>query len=450
MGVSDESFNTMKDGWTLEQASMEANRCLLCHDAPCSRDCPADTMPDLFIRKLRMGAVRGAIRTIKVNNILGGACGVLCPTERLCESACNTTNIDSPIKIGKIQYALMDHYYKKGPGLFTKARRMEKKVAVVGSGPAGLSCAAELAKQGVQVTVYEKQPAPGGVIRWGVPAKRYDISFLEKELQDIRDLGVEIKLSSPINGKDEVTGLLKRGFDAVFLAVGLWEPLSLFEEQKNVKGLYSSIEFLANLRGEDWNGFGRSFTNKVVAVVGGGSVAIDCAVSALKLGARDVFLIYRRSWPQMPAEEKEKIEAAQEGIHFLLMNQPKELVCNGENLLKGLKLIRTKLGEADSDGRRSPVMIEGSEWVLEIEYLIEAIGNNPSRDFTSMSFRGTRGEDSLIDADPRTGITDVDGVFSGGDLIRGPALVVEAVQDGKIAAGAIFDYLGVTPPIPEG
>jgi NADPH-dependent glutamate synthase beta subunit-like oxidoreductase len=439
----------MSKGLDLTQAIAEADRCLLCHDAPCSEGCPADTRPAEFIRKLRFKNVTGAIRTIKTNNILGGACGVLCPTSRLCEEKCSAMfkslnrpeGADGPIQIGKIQRFLVEHSWERGFKIFEKPAPRSEKIAVVGSGPGGLSCAAELAKDGYQVTVFEARPEPGGVLRYGVVFYRFDLDFLEHEMEDIKALGIEFKCSTPIEGKNAAEKLLKDGFDAVFLAPGLWDAATIKPEGKDIDGLYSSVDYLEALSDERFKQMEKKLKDKNVAVIGGGSVAMDCIESAVKLGARDVYLIYRRSYGQMPAEPDERIEAQEAGVHFLLLNQPVDYVTDKENRLTGLKLVRTRLGEPDESGRRRPVEIKGSEWIMDADIVIEAIGNiAPEKSpewYPNVDVDGKK----LIKADPETGKTSVAGIFAGGDIVRGPALVVEAVQDGKVAARAIKAYL---------
>jgi NADPH-dependent glutamate synthase beta subunit-like oxidoreductase len=313
---------------------------------------------------------------------------------------------------------------------------------VVGSGPGGLSCAAELAKDGYQVTVFEARPEPGGVLRYGVVSYRFDLDFLEHEMEDIRSLGIEFKCNSPIQGKDGAEKLLQEGYDAVFLAPGLWAAASINSAGKDIEGLFSSVDYLAALRDGRFEEMERRFRGKTVAVIGGGSVAMDCIESAVRLGARDVYLIYRRSYAQMPAEPDERIEALEAGVHFLLLNQPLDYLTDDRNRLTGLKLVRTRLGEPDGSGRRAPEMIDGSEWVMTADVVIEAIGNIAAEDSPDWYPHVDIDDKKLIKADSETGQTSVDGIFAGGDIVRGPALVVQAVQDGKVAAAAIKDYLG--------
>ena len=434
-----ESFRAMEKGFDLAQASAEADRCLLCHDPPCSKGCPAETDPGTFIRKLRLRNVTGAIRTVKSNNILGGACGVLCPTLRLCEKECSATGIGRPIEIGRIQRALIEHSWKIGFQALETPSPRTKKVAVVGSGPAGLSCAAELAKEGFQVTVFEEREEPGGMIRYGVPAYRFDRSFLKRELADLEYLGVRFTCGRRIEGARGAEKLLKDGFQAVFLAPGLWGSERM-PGGKKLKGVYASVDFLAMLREERFDELAKEIEGKVVAVIGGGSVAMDCVESAVKLGARDAYLLYRRSFAQMPAEEDERLAALRLGVHFLLLNQPVQYAADGQGRLTGVKLVRNRLGEPDASGRRAPLEIKGSEWTLEAQAAVEAIGNRPDTVDWSGAVKVDR--HGLIVADPMTGKTSAKAIFAGGDIARGPALVVEAVRDGKLAARAIREALG--------
>ncbi|HVP18258.1 MAG TPA: FAD-dependent oxidoreductase [Spirochaetia bacterium] len=431
-------FSVMEKGFDLPQAMAEADRCLLCHDPPCSKGCPAETDPGTFIRKLRLRNVTGAIRTIKTNNPLGGACGVLCPTPRLCEKECSATGISSPVQIGKIQRALIEHSWKTGSPVVEKAQSRPEKVAVVGSGPAGLACAAELARQGFAVTVFEERAEPGGVIRYGVPAYRFDADFLKHELAGIESLGVKFVCGTRIEGARGAEKLLSEGFKAVFLAPGLWGAERIPGGEKT-KGVFTSVEFLAALRDGGIRELGDRIEGKSVAVIGGGSVAMDCVQSAIKLGAQDAFLIYRRSFSQMPAEEDERVAALRLGAHFLPLSQPVRYVTDSQGRLQGIALVRTRLGAEDSSGRRSPSEIKGSEWTLPVDAAIEAIGNTvDSADWSGAVKVDRKG---LILTDARTGKTSAKTVFAGGDIVRGPGLVVEAVQDGKIAARAIREAL---------
>ncbi len=444
-------FKEMPPGMNMDQAIVEAERCLLCHDAPCSKACPADTNPGEFIRKLRFRNITGAIRTIKSNNILGGACGVLCPTAELCERECsammasdeNPGGSDKAIRIGDIQRFLIDHSREIDfQPLSVEESGVSGKVAVVGSGPAGLSCAAELAKMGYKATIFEALAEPGGVLRYGVVPFRCDTDFVEKEIADVTALGVEIKCDSPITGKAAAEDLLKQGYDAVFMGPGLWGAYALKDNSSGIDGCYSSVDFLAALRNDKFDGIISEFKGKTVAVIGGGSVAMDCVEAAVRLDTTDVYLIYRRSYTQMPAEEIERIEALQSGVNFLILHQPTDFLTDDRNRITGLKLLRTRLGEPDESGRRRPELIEGTEWDMPVDIVIEAIGNKAVDDSSDWYPNVKVDGKQLIVADKDTGATSVPGIFAGGDIVRGPALVVEAVQDGKEAAKAIHEYLG--------
>ena len=457
----------MEKSFDYSQALAEAGRCLLCHDAPCSKGCPALTGPGEFIRKLRLRNIAGAIRTIKENNILGGACGVLCPAARFCEKECAATGIDRPIRIGRLQRFLIEHSWKIGFKPFACARfelprPVNGKVAVIGAGPAGLACAAELCKNGYQATVFEERSEPGGVLRYGVPGFRLSGEFLKKELEDIKSLGVAFKCSRSITGADGAEKLLRKGFQAVFVGIGLWAPVRPpFEPEAHPPcrladaglrirrtggGVIASVRFLEMFRGGKLAHLRKLCGGRSVAVIGGGSVAVDCARTALRLGAKDVYLIYRRSFSQMPAEEAERLEALNEGIHFLLLNQPTGYARNTRGNLTGVKLVRTRLSGKDTpaisagarrpgERRRKPVNINGSDWILDVDACIEAVGNKPEDKSLSLG--------RLITADPDTGMTSKAGIFAGGDIVRGPGTVVQAVADGKAAAKAIMKQLAL-------
>ena len=314
-------------------------------------------------------------------------------------------------------------------------------MAVVGSGPAGLSCATELAKQGFQVTVFESRAEPGGVIRYGVPDYRFDLNFLAHELADIKALGVEFRCNTPVSGRGDVEKLLHDGYQAVFLGIGLWGTARLKAEKENIPGLFSSIDFLSSQRDARRESLIADLAGKTVAVIGGGSVAIDCAESAIKLGAADVYLVYRRSYGQMPAEIDERFDALDVGVHFLLLNQPVEYQTDRNGRINGLQMVRTRLGEIDSSGRRAPETITGSEWTLDVDIVIEAIGNQAEDNSPEWYPNVDVDSRKLVKIDAVSRQTSIPGIFAGGDIVRGPGLVVDAVQDGKLAAQAIADYL---------
>jgi len=429
----------MDKGYDFNQAWTEANRCLLCHDAPCSKGCPAGTNPGRFIKKFKMQNIKGAIRTIKENNILGGACGILCPTARLCEKECASSNLDRPIEIGRIQEFLVRHGREIGFKVFEKPESNLEKVAVIGSGPAGLSCGAELGKKGYKVTIFEKMDEPGGVLRYGVPSYRFSKEYLKTELEDIIELGVKFECGHAIKEVGEAENLLNKGFKAVFIATGLWDAATLFEDKP--EGVYDSVAFLSSPRTGSQELLKDQIKNKKVAIIGGGSVAMDCAGLARHFGASDVYLVYRRSFCQMPADEDEKMETLENDIHFLILNQPEAYVTDGKGVVSGIKLIRTQLSPPKGSERRSPVEIKNSQWILDVDLVVEAIGNKAFENSDNL-YPGVEIDDKkLVKAKLDNCKTSKKAIFAGGDIVRGPSLVVNAVQDGKTAASAIDSYL---------
>lgn len=432
-------FQELEKGYDFSQAFAEANRCLLCHDPPCSKGCPGGTDPGTFIRKFRMRNVKGAIRTIKENNILGCACGILCPAPDLCEAECSASGIDRPIEIAKIQRFLIEHAWEIGFEVFEKPTPRPEKVAIVGSGPAGLSCAAELAKAGVQVTVFEANDKPGGVLAHAVPNYRCPEWVVQNEVRDLETLGVNFVCSTPIKGEAAVEGLLNKGFDAVFLGSGCWASVDLREDQEAMPGLYSAVDFLGALRRGEYEAMREAIEGKQVAILGGGSVAMDCVGCAIKLGARDVFLVYRRSYTQMPAEKDERLTALHEGAHFILLNQPLEYIKSEDGKLTGIKLIRTKLGEPDASGRRKPDNIPQTEWTLDVDLVVEAFGYQPLPESSKWYPNVEVNNKGLAIIDQNTGRTSHPKIFAGGDIVRGPDLIINAIHDGKLAARSIMD-----------
>jgi len=430
--------NEMEKGFNLTLAVEEAARCLLCFDAPCSQACPAGTDPGLFIRKTRFRNVTGAIRTIKQNNPFGWTCGVVCPTARLCELACSRTAIDRPIQIGKLQRFLVEHGWAIGFQPVKKMAGVKAKIAVVGSGPAGLTCARELSLEGYDVTVFEKKELPGGNLRYGIPSFRLSEKGLEKEINEIVSLGVSIKTNSPVEGADGLEKLKQQGFKAVFFSPGLWDPVRLNIEGSTLEGVVSATEFLSALNTSD-SMAENAVKGKTVAVIGGGSVAMDAAEWAAKAGAKDIYILYRRSYTQMPAEEKEKVQALNNGIHFLILTQPVKYNGGGGHL-ESISCRRTRLGAPDASGRRRPEEIPGTEFEITADFAVEALASRSEeelRELTGISWNNS----SLVEVSDETLQTSSPWVYSGGDITRGPALVVEAVADGKKAARAIMEHL---------
>ncbi len=429
----------MEEGFTPYQAFAEADRCLLCYDAPCSKGCIGNTDPGTFIRKLKLRNIKGAIATIKSNNILGGVCGALCPTSDLCVKECSATSIDRPVQIGKLQRFLVEYGWKLNfnPVLKTKSRGI--KIAVVGSGPSGLSCAAELCKDGFEVDIFERKPQPGGMLRYLIPDYRLGKDFLDKELNDITSLGVNIKCNSSIESEDDLRNLFEEGYKRIYIATGTWQVESLGLDS-DIKGFLNAVEFLEKCKSSEKDEMVEILEDRAVFVIGGGDTALDTARTALKFGAGEVSIIYRRSFMQMPGNEKEKIAALKSGINFLILTQPVKYL-SAEGKITGIEVVRNKLGDIDSSGRPRPVPVDTSNHTIDADIIVEAIGLKPDISNKELFSKLQLSEKGLIIVDDKTGSTSRKNIHAGGDITRGPSLIVEAVADGKRAARAIAESM---------
>jgi len=344
------------------------------------------------------------------------------------------------VRIGELQRFLVEYGWKHGFDPLGTPEPTGPAVAVVGSGPAGLACAADLAQAGYRVTIFEARERAGGVLAFGVPEYRFSAAFLASELADVARLGVEIRCSSPIDRTHGVQKLLEDGFKAVFLGIGCWDPVRLDPEGPVVPGVLPSMSFLSALRSGREAEVAAFIKGKTVAVLGGGSVAMDCIGAAARLGAEDIYLVYRRSWVEMPTMAEERLEALKLGAHFLLLSRPVGYAVNESGKLNGLRIMRTRL-EAKAEGRRKPVDLPGSEYTLEVDCVIEAFSARPDAASPSW-YPGVKVDaGGLVVVDPATGATTVPGVYAGGDLVNGPDLIVDAVRDGKRAAKAIQEFL---------
>ena len=423
----------MEPGYTFDQAMREAGRCLLCHDAPCSAGCPAGTDPGAFVRKMRLRNIKGAIRTVKQNNIFGGVCAVLCPTKRLCEEKCTATQIESPINIGRLQRFLVEYGWHIRFNPLEKAELSGGKVAVIGAGPSGLACAAELAKSGLGAVVFEAKGEPGGVLRHLLPAHRMPARFLDKEIEEIKNLGVEIKCNATVEGKEGIKNLFAKGFRAVYIASGTWKPLRLEIEGRDLDGITTALELL-----ESKDAYLDKIKGKNVMVVGGGDAAMDVAETVKMAGGSEVYLVYRRSFNQMPADLERRQAALACGAHFLVLTQPVRYL-GDSGKVAGVKVVRNVLGEKDESGRPRPVAAAGSEHTLDADFVVEALGFEPLETGASLFSDLDLTKSNLIVVDGETGRTSMEKVFAGGDAVRGPSLVVNAVADGKRAAAKIIE-----------
>lgn len=433
-------FDEVERGFALHQALAEASRCLFCHDAPCVAGCPAGVDVPGFIRRLKTKNFLGAARLIREANVFAGVCARVCPAEELCEKKCSSTNLSEPIAIAALQRFVADEEAKRGIRLPGPGAPTGKRVAVIGSGPAGLACAHELARLGHAVTVYEAGERPGGLLVHGIPRYRLPLAVAEAEVAAVLALSALDVRTGLWVGRDVPAAAIRRSCDAVFLAPGLGYGSSLGIPGEDLPGVLQAGEFLRKAA----TGCGVRLAGRV-AVIGGGNVAMDAACSALRCGASEVVVVYRRSREEMPAWRREYEFAAAEGVRFEFLTCPVRLVDEGGRLA-GMECVRTRLGEPDSSGRRRPEMIPGTKHMIEVRTAIVAVGQAPWPGLVEL-FGGLAGAGAattttgtlIVDRD--TMMTSVEGVFAGGDAAGGGATVVKAVAEGKKAAKAIHAYL---------
>ncbi len=438
-----QNFNEVALGYNYEQALAEASRCIECKNPKCVEGCPVNIDIPGFIVSIKEGDFDRAIDTIKLTNTLPAVCGRVCPQEAQCELHCILAKKGDPVAIGRLERFCADHDRKKGVTPPVRAKSTGKKVAVIGAGPAGLTAAADLAKEGHDVTIFESLHDTGGVLTYGIPEFRLPKAIVKEEVEYIKQLGVEVKLGYVI-GKIKTLDELRKEFDAVFLGTGAGLPKFMGIEGENLNGVYSANEFLTRVNLMKAYQFPAYDTpikrGKKVIVVGGGNVAMDAARSALRLGADEVSIVYRRSEAELPARREEVENAKEEGIVFRLLSNPVRIL-EGENMaVNGVECISMELGEPDESGRRSPVPVEGSEHVLDADIVIIAIGTSPN----PMIFSGSTGLETnsrrtiIVDD---SGKTSLDNVYAGGDAVTGAATVISAMGAAKIAAKAINEYL---------
>ncbi len=440
----EERFQEYHPPLTDREAVLEANRCLYCHDAPCMVACPTHIDIPTFIKKIATENTKGSARTILQANLLGATCSRVCPVEELCEGACVLEHEHKPIIIGRLQRYAMDYAASKKLKFFHPGKPNGYKVAVVGTGPAGLSCAGELAKLGFDVTCYEKKEMAGGLDTYGIVVFREPVEVSLSEVRMIQDMGVKIKTNTTI-GVDVTMEELIENNDAVFVGVGLGSVPDMSIPGETLPGVVDGLEFIEETKVRKLNEI--TFGQRVV-IIGAGNTGIDCATIARRLGSERVTIVYRRSEAEMPAYHFEYQFALGEGVTFMFMIQPVEVV--GEGKVEGLKCVRMDLGEPDQSGRRRPVRASGAEeFVLPCDMVIKAIGQKKHTEmFSKLAEHGVKTtSNGYIAVDFETNRTDNPKVYAGGDCIRskGEASTVSAVQDGKIAAAAIHQQLTGTP-----
>jgi glutamate synthase (NADPH/NADH) small chain len=440
------NFNEVALGYTPEQAMREASRCLGCKKRPCVEGCPVDIDIPGFITLIKEGDFMGAIHKIKEKNSLPAVCGRVCPQEEQCEKMCILNKKGQPIAIGCLERFVADYEAEQGYVRIPEIpKHTGKKVAVVGAGPAGLTVAGELNKFGHHVTIFEALHQPGGVLVYGIPEFRLPKRIVQRECDYISRLGTEVKVSHVIGKANTVDDLLADGYEAIFIGTGAGLPYFMNIPGENLNGVYSANEFLTRVNLLKAYRFPEYDTpvhlGQNIAVVGGGNVAMDAARISLRLGAKTVYLIYRRAREQMPARQEEIENALEEGIQPYLLNNPLRILGDERSWVKGIECIRMELGETDASGRRRPVPVEGSEHILDVDMVIMAIGQGPNPLLIRTTSDLEVNKWGNIKADEETGKTSKKGVFAGGDIVTGAATVILAMGAGRKAAMAIDQYL---------
>ncbi len=442
--VRNKNFLEVALGYTEEQALDEAQRCLHCKNKPCVAGCPVGIhIPD-FIAKVAEGDFEGAYQIITQQSSLPAVCGRVCPQETQCEQKCVRGIKGEPVGIGRLERFVADWHNKNVCEAPRKPAPNGHKVAVIGSGPSGLTCAGDLAKKGYAVTVFEALHTAGGVLVYGIPEFRLPKDIVQKEIDGLKALGVDVQTNMVIGRVLSIDELLEQGYEAVFIGSGAGLPRFMNIPGENLKGVYSANEFLTrvNLMKAYQPGSDTPIEHaRRVAVVGGGNVAMDAARCAKRLGAEEVFIVYRRSEKELPARAEEVEHAKEEGIVFHLLNNPTQILGDENGNVRGMECIRMELGEPDASGRRRPVEVPGSEFTLDVDCVIMAIGTspNPLIKSTTQGLETQRWGGIIVDE--ATGLTSREGVYAGGDAVTGAATVILAMGAGKTAATAIDQYI---------
>ena len=444
--VRNKNFDEVALGYTPEMAMDEAKRCLHCKEPKCMEGCPvAVHIPD-FIALVAEGKFDEACEVITQTNALPGICGRVCPQENQCEGKCIRGIKGESVGIGRLERFVadwhMEHGHQDGPPAIPEANG--HKIAIIGSGPAGLTCASDLARKGYDVTVFEAFHKPGGVLVYGIPEFRLPKAIVAKEIKKLEYFGVKIVTDAVIGRAESIDELFEQGFEAVFVGSGAGLPQFLHIPGENLLGVFSANEILTrvNLMKAYLPEYDTPIRiGKKVAVVGGGNVAMDAARSAKRLGADEVYIIYRRGMDELPARKEEVEHAQAEEITFKLLNNPVEIVGDEGDHVTGIKVVKMELGEPDATGRRRPVEVPGSEYVIDVDTVIIAIGTSPNPLILSTTPGLEATKKGGIAADEATGATSRAGVFAGGDAVTGAATVIKAMGAGKTAAAGIDQYI---------
>jgi len=443
--VRNRNFDEVALGYRPEQAASEADRCLQCKTKPCVSGCPVNVDIPGFIAKVKAGDMEGAYEVLSATNSLPAVCGRVCPQESQCESQCVRGKKGEPVAIGRLERYVADwHMAHKKEGAAVLPSPNGHKVAVVGAGPAGLTCAGDLARLGYKVTIFESLHAAGGVLIYGIPQFRLPKEIVNEEINGLKALGVEIRTNTVIGKTLTVEELFADGYEAVFIGSGAGLPTFMKIPGESLNGVYSANEFLTRINlmkayREDSDTPVQHA--KRVAVVGGGNVAMDAARCAKRLGAEEVYIVYRRSEKEMPARIEEVEHAKEEGIIFKTLTNPVEILGDDKHAVRGMKCVSMDLSDPDESGRRRPVVRPNSEHFLDVDCVIMAIGTSPNPLIRNTTKDLAVNKHGGIIVDEETGKTSREGVYAGGDAVTGAATVILAMGAGKQAAKAIDEYI---------
>jgi len=439
------NFDEVALGYTEEMAVNEAMRCLQCKNQPCVQGCPVNVKIPEFIALIAERRFDEAYNKIRETNGLPAICGRVCPQETQCEKYCVRGIKGEPVGIGRLERFAADYAISKGVEQPVCGAPVGKKAAIIGSGPAGLTCAADLAKMGVDVTVFEAFHAPGGVLIYGIPEFRLPKDLVKKEIDALVCMGVKIETNMVMGRVLTIDDLKAMGYDAIFIGTGAGLPSFMGIPGENLNGVYSANEFLTRINLMKGYKFPEADTpvvrHKRVAVIGGGNVAMDAARCAKRLGAEEVYIVYRRSEKEMPARVEEVHHAKEEGIIFHLLVNPTEILGTEDGYVRGMRLIKMELGEPDSSGRRRPIPVPGSEYDIELDAVVVAIGQSPNPLLRSTTPGLETHKWGGIIVDEETCATSIEGVYAGGDAVSGAATVILAMGAGKKAAKAMYEYM---------
>lgn len=439
------NFEEVCLGYNEEEARAEASRCLKCKNPKCVGGCPVSIDIPGFIKEVQEGNYEEAAKVIAKSSALPAVCGRVCPQESQCEGQCIRGIKGEPISIGKLERFVADWSRENGFVPAAPEKTNGRKVAVIGSGPSGVTCAGDLAKMGYEVTIFEALHEPGGVLTYGIPEFRLPKEgVVQPEIDNVRKLGVKIETDVIIGKSVTIDELLdEEGFEAVFIGSGAGLPMFMGIPGENANGVFSANEYLtrSNLMKAFRDDYDTPIVaGKKVAVVGGGNVAMDAARTALRLGA-DVHIVYRRSEAELPARAEEVHHAKEEGIIFNLLTNPIEILTDGNGWVNGMKCIKMELGEPDASGRRRPVAIEGSEFVIEVDTVIMSLGTSPNPLISATTKGLETNRRKCIVAEESNGKTTKEGVYAGGDAVTGAATVILAMEAGRAGARGIHEYL---------